>query len=50
MLLTLANSSKITIMLIILLIILSTGYDSALLLHPYTAAVIDRVWSVGALR
>jgi hypothetical protein len=49
-LLTLANSSKITTMLIMLLIVLSTAYNPALPLHPYTAAVIDRVSRVGALK
>jgi hypothetical protein len=36
---TLANSSKITTMLIMLLIVLFTAYNAALPSHPYTAAV-----------
>jgi hypothetical protein len=33
-----------------LLIVLCTAYNPALPLHPYTAAVIDRLSSVGTLR
>jgi hypothetical protein len=49
-LLTRAKSSKITTMLIVLLIVLSTAYDPALPLHPYTAVIIVRDSIVGALK
>ena len=48
-LLTVANSSKITTMLI-MLIVPFTAYNPAPPSHPYTAAVIDKSLSLGALR